>query len=55
MCGRLVDFALEATRHDPTTTGRVTRVDVLDMENSRAVNGVLVLPGTPPLRVEPPR
>jgi predicted phosphodiesterase len=33
--------------------GCVTRVDVLNMENSRHGNGVLVWPGTPPLRVEP--
>jgi predicted phosphodiesterase len=33
--------------------GRATRVDVLDMEGSRAGNGVLVWPGNPPLRVEP--
>ncbi|WP_193343086.1 metallophosphoesterase [Pseudarthrobacter sp. AB1] len=33
--------------------GRVTRVDVLDMENSREGNGVLVWPGSTPLRVEP--
>lgn len=33
--------------------GRVTRADVLNMENSREGNGVLVWPGTPPLRIEP--
>lgn len=33
--------------------GRVTRVDVLSMENSREGNGVLVWPGEPPVRIEP--
>lgn len=33
--------------------GRVTRVDVLNMENSRLGNGVLVWPGHAPLRIEP--
>jgi hypothetical protein len=33
--------------------GRSTRVDVLNMENSRLGNGVLVWPGEVPLRVEP--
>jgi hypothetical protein len=33
--------------------GRSTRVDVLDMENSRDGNAVLVWPGEAPLRIEP--
>lgn len=33
--------------------GRSTRVDVLNMENSRLGNGVLVWPGKVPLRIEP--
>lgn len=33
--------------------GRLTRVDVLNMENSREGNGVLVWPGEAPLRIEP--
>jgi predicted phosphodiesterase len=33
--------------------GRVTRVDVLNKEGSQAGNGVLVWPGTSPLRIEP--
>ncbi|OOP59424.1 hypothetical protein BMF89_20525 [Arthrobacter sp. SRS-W-1-2016] len=33
--------------------GRVTRVDVLASEQSKAGNGVLVYPGEPPLRIEP--
>jgi hypothetical protein len=33
--------------------GRTTRVDILNMENSRLGNGVLVLPGDPPPRIEP--
>ncbi|MDT0168874.1 metallophosphoesterase [Pseudarthrobacter sp. BRE9] len=33
--------------------GLITRVDVLDMENSRNGNGVLVWPGKAPLRIEP--
>ncbi|MGJ3191234.1 metallophosphoesterase [Paenarthrobacter sp. FR1] len=33
--------------------GGVTRVDVLDMENSRLGNGVLVWPCEPPFRIEP--
>lgn len=33
--------------------GRITRVDVLDMENSREGNCVLVWPGNTPLRIEP--
>lgn len=33
--------------------GTVTRVDVLNMENSRHGNGVLVWPGNAPLRIEP--
>lgn len=33
--------------------GRTTRVDVLNMENSRLGNGVLVWPGDAPLRIEP--
>lgn len=33
--------------------GRSTRVDVLNMEGSHAGNGVLVWPGTTPLRIEP--
>lgn len=33
--------------------GRSTRVDVLNMENSRYGNGVLVWPGKAPLRIEP--
>lgn len=33
--------------------GRSTRVDVLNMENSRLGNGVLVWPGDAPLRIEP--
>lgn len=32
--------------------GRVTRVDVLNMENSREGNAVLVWPGSTPLRIE---
>lgn len=35
------------------TNGQRTRVDVLNMENSRLGNGVLVWPGDAPLRVEP--
>jgi predicted phosphodiesterase len=35
------------------TDGRVTRVDVLDMENSREGNGVLIWPGKTPLHIEP--
>lgn len=34
------------------TDGRQTRVDVLNMENSRFGNGVLVWPGEVPLRIE---
>ncbi|MEW1823538.1 hypothetical protein AB0323_22470 [Arthrobacter sp. NPDC080031] len=41
-------FACELRHPDGTTT----RMDVLDMENSRRGNGVLVWPGEPPLRVE---
>ena len=37
--------------HHPN--GMVTRVDVLNMENSRHGNGVLVWPGKAPLRMEP--
>lgn len=33
--------------------GTVTRVDVLNMENSRHGNGVLVWPGQVPLRIDP--
>lgn len=33
--------------------GRITRVDVLNMENSRHGNGVLLWPGNAPFRVEP--
>ncbi len=33
--------------------GTATRVDVLNMENSRYGNGVLVWPGPSPLRIEP--
>jgi hypothetical protein len=33
--------------------GTITRVDVLNMENSRYGNGALVRPGRPPLRIEP--
>ena len=32
--------------------GTITRVDVLDKENSRHGNGVLVWPGQPPLRID---
>lgn len=35
------------------SNGKVTRVDVLNMENSRHGNGVLVWPGQAPLRIEP--
>jgi predicted phosphodiesterase len=35
------------------SSGMVTRVDVLDMENSRHGNGVLVWPGKAPLRIDP--
>lgn len=35
------------------TNGMITRVDVLDMENSRHGNGVLVWPGRAPLRIDP--
>jgi hypothetical protein len=33
--------------------GRLTRVDVLNMENSREGNGVLAWPGSTPLHIEP--
>lgn len=33
--------------------GRISRVDVLNKENSREGNAVLLWPGEPPLRVEP--
>lgn len=35
------------------SNGTVTRVDVLNMENSRHGNGVLVWPGQVPLRIDP--
>lgn len=35
------------------SNGTVTRVDVLNMKNSRHGNGVLVWPGTAPLRIDP--
>jgi len=35
------------------SNGMVTRVDVLNMENSRHGNGVLVWPGKAPLRINP--
>lgn len=37
----------------PHLGGRISRIDVLDCENSRTGNGVLVWPGEPPLRIEP--
>lgn len=42
-----------STHHLTGHDGGGTRVDVLDMENSREGNGVLVWPGEAPLRIEP--
>ncbi|WP_284753200.1 metallophosphoesterase [Arthrobacter sp. efr-133-R2A-120] len=42
-----------STHQLPHPDGSITRVDVLDMENSREGNGVLVWPGKAPLRIEP--
>lgn len=42
-----------STNYVTRSDGSATRVDVLDMENSREGNGVLVWPGELPLRIEP--
>ncbi|MFK4298472.1 putative phosphodiesterase [Arthrobacter sp. GAS37] len=41
-----------STHQMPHPDGTITRVDVLDKENSREGNGVLVWPGKAPLRIE---
>ena len=48
-CGHWHQRRTHELRHP---TGTVTRVDVLNMENSRHGNGVLVWPGKAPLRIE---
>ncbi|WP_234748018.1 hypothetical protein [Arthrobacter ramosus] len=47
--------ALAPTKHPPAALpdGTITRVGVIDMENSREGEGVLVWPGNAPLRNVP--
>lgn len=49
-CGHWHQRRIHELNH---SNGMVTRVDVLDMENSRHGNGVLVWPGKAPLRIDP--
>ena len=49
-CGHWHQRRIHELNHPNGTT---TRVDVLNMEHSRFGNGVLVLPGRSPLRIEP--
>lgn len=49
-CGHWHQRCIHELSH---SNGSVTRVDVLDMENSRHGNGVLVWPGPVPLRIDP--
>lgn len=49
-CGHWHQRVISEVEHPD---GRVTRVDVLASEQSKAGNGVLVYPGEPPLRIEP--